>query len=66
MKFHVANAVAVSLLSVAVLVLALKDNRCTSAIPTTEPQTRANPTPQPAANTPAPQRPRQRRELGKF
>ena len=69
MKLHVANAVAVSLLSTAVLVLAFKDKTCPSPTPAAGIQTAptaqgpgaANPTP------PAQARPqRQRRELGKF
>ena len=61
MKLHVANAVAVSLLSAAVLVLAFKGDRCEPPTPTAAPQATAQPTPQPAA-----QRPRIQRELGKF
>ena len=61
MKLHVANAVAVSLLSTAVLVLAFKEDRCEPLAPTAAPQATAQPTPQPAAP-----RPRIRRELGKF
>ena len=61
MKLHVANAVAVSLLSTAVLVLAFKEDRCEPPTPTAAPQATAQATPQPAAP-----RPRIRRELGKF
>ena len=69
MKLHVANAVAVSLLSTAVLVLAFKDNQCTT--PSPAPGTQTAPTAQgPSASNPRPPaqaRPqRQRRELGKF
>lgn len=66
MKLHVANAVAVSLLSTAVLVLAFKDNQCTTPAPATAPEAATSPAPRPAANAPAPQRPRAQRELGKF
>ena len=61
MKLHVANAVAVSLLSAAVLVLAFKGDLYEPPTPTAAPQATGQPTPQPAAP-----RPQIRRELGKF